>query len=213
MVTNQKTLNMKQYRFSSLLLAMGVAAMAASCNDNSKTAETGDSTSMTTATTPDNSTTTTTNSSNDYSAYATELENNSASGRYLNPRTGKAYKKLTVNRETGEVTDENNQPVWRYVDSDNWWVYGLDDEDWTWRHMGDAKMDNNNLMYKDDAGAWVDYDKRWKTDDEGVTKSWKTKDGNTKIKVSKDGDIKIKDENGKTKYDADDNKIKTDSSK
>ena len=45
-----------------------------------------------------------------------------------------------------------------------------------------------------------------------VAEDWKKKYGDTKVKVSKDGDIKVKDENGKIKYDADDKKIKTDTS-
>jgi uncharacterized protein (DUF2147 family) len=57
------------------------------------------------------------------------------------------------------------------------------------------------------------YDDRWKKEDEKMTKDWKTKHGNTKIKISKDGDIKVKDESGKVKYDADDNKMKVDTSK
>ena len=73
-------------------------------------------------------------------------------------------------------------------------------------------MDKDQLTYKDESGNWVNYDKRWKSDDEKFSKSWKTKSGDTKIKFGKDGDIKIKDESGKTKYDADDNKVKTDSS-
>lgn len=201
---------MKQMKIFSLVLALGAATIT-SCNDDTdNTSANPDSASINT-TASDNAVTTNT-TENDYSAYATELETNSPSGRYYNPRTGKAYKKLTVNRETGEVMDENNQPVWRYVDSQNWWVYGLDDDDWTWRNMGEAKMEKDQLMYKDANGNWVTYDKRWKTDDDNVGKAWKTKSGDTKIKVSKDGDIKVKDESGKVKYDADDNKVKTDSS-
>jgi hypothetical protein len=196
---------MKQNKILSFAMALGVVALASCGNDANNTADNADSTAAATTNTTVNT------STGDYSAYADELETNSAQGRYYNPKTGKAYKKLTVNRETGEVTDENNQPVWRYVDSQNWWVYGLDDEDWTWKRSGEAKMDKDQLMYKDDSGNWVSYDTRWKIDDENIDKSWKTKSGDTKIKVSKDGDIKIKDENGKVKYDADDNKIKTDS--
>ncbi len=195
---------MKQNKILSFAMALGVAALASCGNDANTTADNADSTAA-------NTTVNTNTSTGDYAAYADELETNSTQGRYYNPKTGKAYKKLTVNRETGEVTDENNQPVWRYVDSQSWWVYGLDDEDWTWKQSGEAKMDKDQLMYKDDNGNWVSYDTRWKTDDEKIDKSWKTKSGDTKIKVSKDGDIKIKDKSGKVKYDADDNKVKTDS--
>ena len=200
---------MKKYSILNLVAALGLVAFV-SCNDSSKTADANDT--ANTANT-DNTAANTSTSTGDYSAYADELEKNSAQGRYVNPRTGKAYSKLTVNRNTGEVTDESNEPVWRYVDTQNWWVYGVDDADWTWEQMGEAKMDNNVLVYKDENGNWVSYDKRWKMADENVGKSWKTKSGDTKIKFSKDGDIKVKDESGKTKYDADYNKVKTDTSK
>lgn len=196
------------------LLAAGAITLASCSNSEQDTTAAND-----TNTRADNTasgingsaaTTETASSTGDYAAYANELETGSAQGRYINPRTGKAYKKLSVNRETGEVMDENNQPVYRYVDNTNWWVYGLDDSDWTWRRMGEAKMDQDRLTYKNDSGSWVDYDARWKTDDDKMGKSWKTKSGDTKIKVDKDGDIKIKNEDGKVKYDADDNKVKTD---
>jgi len=32
---------------------------------------------------------------------------------------------LTINRNTGEITNENNEPVWRYVDKRTWRVYGV----------------------------------------------------------------------------------------
>jgi hypothetical protein len=197
---------MKKYSIFNLVAALGLMAFV-SCNDSSKTANTNDTTG-----TPADNTANTATSTSDNSAYADELEKNSSTGRYVNPKTGKAYSKLTVNRSTGEITDENNEPVWRYVDTQNWWVYGVDDADWTWEQMGEAKMDNDKLMYKDDKGNWVTYDTRWKTTDENIGKTWKTKSGDTKIKFGKDGDIKVKDESGKTKYDADDNKIKTDTS-
>jgi hypothetical protein len=197
---------MKKYSIFNLVAALGLMAFV-SCNDSSKTANTND----TSNTTTDNTANTATSTS-DNTAYADEIEKNSSQGRYVNPRTGKAYSKLTVNRTTGEITDENNEPVWRYVDTQNWWVYGVDDADWTWEQMGEAKMDKDMLMYKDENGNWVSYDKRWKTSDENIGKSWKSKSGDTKIKFGKDGDIKVKDESGKTKYDADDKKVKTDSS-
>jgi hypothetical protein len=49
-------------------------------------------------------------------------------------------------------------------------------------------------------------------EDEKMMTDWKTKNGGTKIKISKDGDIKVKNESGKVKYDGDDNKMKKDSS-
>lgn len=185
-------------------MALGFAALI-SCNNSADTsASNSDSTS--------NSMAGGNTSTSNYSAYADEIEKNSSEGNYINPRTGKAYGKLTVNRETGEITDENNEPVWRYVDRRTWWVYGVDD-DWYWTKLGEAKMDNDLLLYKDNSGNWVTYEKAWSTDDETINKTWKAKSGDAKIKFDKDGDIKYKDDSTRVKYDADDNKIKTDSSK
>lgn len=194
---------MKQNKVFTLLVAFGLIAFASCNNSTDSTASNEDSigTNNTTAT-----------SSDDYAAYADRIEQNSSKGYYLNPRTGKAYNKLTVNRSTGEITDENNEPVWRYVDTRNWWVYGVDD-DWNWRKLGEAKKDNNQLMYRDDNGNWVSYDQRWKADDDNINKEWKMKSGDTKIKFDEDGDIKLKDDSSSVKYDASDNELKTDSSK
>lgn len=195
---------MKQNTIFSFLMALGFAALV-SCNNSSNTTANNKDSLGTTVT--DNTST----STGDYSAYADEIEKNSATGVYVNPKTGKAYGRLHVNRTTGEVTDENNEPVWRYVDTRNWWVYGVDD-DWNWRKLNEAKMGNSNqLLYLDDNGNWVTYDAYWKPRDENLDKTWKSKSGDMKIKFGKDGDVKMKDESGKTKYDADDNKVKTDS--
>lgn len=191
-------------------MVLGSLVFVSCSNDSNTSSANTDSTTVTNIGTENASTNT---STTDYAAYADEIENNSAKGRYINPKTGKAYKKLSVNRTSGEITDENNEPVWRYVDSENWWVYGLDDSDWTWRHVGEAKMNKDQLSYQDESGSWVNYDKRWKTKDEDMSKSWKAKSGDAKIKFDKDGDIKYKDDSTRIKYDADDNKIKTDSSK
>ncbi|MFL5811918.1 MAG: hypothetical protein ACJ749_20510 [Flavisolibacter sp.] len=151
------------------------------------------------------------NSTNDYSGFADDIEKNSAAGRYLNPKTGKPMK-LKVNRTTGAVTNaETNEPVWRYVDNTNWWVYGLDD-DYYWDKLGEARMESNKLQYKDSSDKWVDYDAMWKSNDETLSKTWKTNADGIKIKFGKDGDIKVKDKTGTTKYDASSDKIKTDSS-
>lgn len=196
---------MKQNKIFTLLGTVAIAGFI-SCNDSSET----------TATNADSAglnNTTANVSTDNYSAYADEIENNSSSGNYINPKTGKAYSKLKVNRETGEITDENNEPVWRYVDRRTWWVYGVDD-DWYWTKLGEAKLDNDQLLYKDESGNWVSYDKAWSNNnDETINKSWKSKSGDAKIKFGKDGDIKYKDDSTRIKYDADDNKIKTDSSK
>lgn len=198
----------------SLLVAASAFGFTACNNSSDDKAGMSDTAGAVTATTEGSAATgSSATSTGDYSAFADSVERNSQSGYYLNPRTGKPIR-LKVNRSSGEITDETTgEPVWRYVDNRNWWVYGIDDSDWYWDTMGEAKMDKDQLMYKTDEGKWSNYDTYWKTKDENITKSWKSKSGNTKIKVGKDGDIKIKDESGKTKYDADDNKIKTDSSK
>jgi hypothetical protein len=196
---------MTQNKIFTLLMALGVATFVSCNNSSDTTADNSDSTGATS--TAENST-----STSNYSAYADEIEKNSSEGNYINPKTGKAYGKLKVNRETGEITDESNEPVWRYVDKRTWWVYGVDD-DWNWTKLGEAKMDNDKLVYKDNSGNWVSYDKAWSTDDETINKTWKAKSGDAKIKFDKDGDIKYKDDSTRVKYDADDNKIKTDSSK
>jgi hypothetical protein len=202
---NQIVRLMKQNKIFTLLMAFGVAVFMSCNNSADTTANNGDSTGA-------NTTTGSSTSTSNYSAYADEIEKNSSEGNYINPKTGKAYGKLTVNRKTGEITDENNEPVWRYVDKRTWWVYGVND-DWYWTKLGEAKMDNDQLLYKDDNGNWVNYDKAWSTDDETINKTWKAKSGDAKIKFDKDGDIKYKDDSTRVKYDADDNKIKTDSSK
>ena len=196
---------MKKTFFSLLAIATVMGFVA--CNNSSDGSTAGD----TTMTSGDTTAVANSNSTNDYSAFADDIEKNSASGRYLNPKTGKSMK-LKVDRTTGVVTDvETNEPVWRYVDNTNWWVYGLDD-DYYWDKLGEAKMETNKLVYKDSGDKWVDYDAMWKGDDENLSKTWKTKSDGVKIKFGKDGDIKIKDKTGTTKYDADDNKVKTDSS-
>lgn len=199
---------MKQNKIFTLLLGFGFAGLVACNNDSNTTADNKDSGNNTAGTNATNTNT----SAGDYSAYADEIEKNSSQGVYVNPRTGKKYSKLTVNRTTGEVTDENNQPVWRYVDTRDWWVYGVDD-DWNWTRLGEAKMESDNLVFKSDDDKWVTYDERWKVKDDDTDQKWKSKPGDAKIKFSKDGDIKIKDKDGKVKYDADDNKVKTDSSR
>jgi hypothetical protein len=196
---------MKQNKIFTLLMVFGIAAFVSCNNSSDTTAGNADSTGT-------NSTVINNTSTSNYSAYADEIEKNSSEGNYINPKTGKAYSKLTVNRETGEITDENNEPVWRYVDKRSWWVYGVDD-DWYWKKLGEAKMDNDQLLYRDNSGNWVTYDKAWSTTDETISKGWKSKSGGAKIKFDKDGDVKYKDDSTKMKYDADDNKIKTDSSK
>lgn len=188
------------------LLAGTLAIGFVACNNDSDSTATSDTTTVVTDTT---TTATTTTSTGSYAAMADSARINSEAGYYLNPRTGKTIK-ISVDPQTGARTNaETGEPVWRYVDKRTWWVYGGDN----WDTIGTARMEGDRLVYRTDADKWESYDKRWKADDEKMEKSWKEKYGDTKVKVSKDGDIKIKDESGKVKYDADDDKIKTDSSK
>ncbi len=207
---------MKNKKLSSILFAALSVGFVA-CNNSSETSSTTASDSMT-ATAADSSNmgngnmASASTSTNDYSAFADSVERNSKAGYYLNPRTGKPQH-FKVDRTNGSVTDEQSgEPVWRYVDNRNWWVYGMDDSDWNWNKMGEAKMNNNKIMYKGENDNWSDYDMQWKASDEKIKKTWKTHIGDTKIKVSKDGDIKVKDKTGTVKYDADDKKVKSDSS-
>ena len=179
-----------KWRFLSLCTAAATLLLA-SCDNKGTTAETKDSANTETT----NTATTTTTSEGNYAAMADSVENNSRQGYYLNPRTGKPYTGLKVDRTTGKVTDETGEPVWRYVDRRNWWVYGGND----WRQVGEAKLEGDKIIYKTDDDKWVDYDARWKKDDD----EWKLKEGDTKIKVEKDGDIKIKEGDKKTKIDED----------
>jgi hypothetical protein len=181
-------------------LAVGFVA----CNNDSENTTASD----TTTTITENTATTINTSTTDYAAMADSFNLNSEAGVYLNPRTGRSMK-IKVDPQTGMRTDATTgEPVWRYVDKRTWWVYGGD----SWDSQGEAKMEGNKIMYKGDDDTWVNYDKRWPDDDQ-MQKSWKTKMGDTKIKVGKDGDVKIKDESGKTKIDGDDGKVKIDSSK
>ena len=199
---------MKKNKIIGLLAAASIVLGFTACNNSSD----GTASNDTTTNTIDATTAGTESSTTDYAAFADSVERNSQSGYYLNPRTGKKMT-LKVDRTSGAVSDASTgDPVWRYVDNRNWWVYGLDD-DYTWDAMGEAQMKSDKITYRSDDDKWVDYDVRWKSQDENLSKTWKTKSGDVKIKFGKDGDIKIKDKDGKTKYDADDNKVKTDTTK
>lgn len=192
-------------KFLGFCAAALTVSFAACTNNEGTTSATGDtSTTATTNTTTDVSTTTAT-SETSYAAMADSVERNATAGYYLNPRTGKPYKSLKVDRSTGRITDDAGEPVWRYVDNRNWWVYGDDgmDSSYSWDHVGDAQMEKDKLMYKGDGDKWVDYDTRWKKDDGDQEMKWKSKDGETKIKVEKDGDMKIKQGDEKIKIDED----------
>jgi hypothetical protein len=189
---------MKKQFFS--LFAASVVLGLVACNGN------GDNQAAADSLTTDSSTVTTT-ASGDYAAKADSIRINSEQGVYLNPKTGKPVK-LHMDVSTGAVTNaETGEPVWRYVDRRNWWVYGGED----WNQIGEAKMDNDKLVYKTDDDRWVTYDERWSTEDVKLEKDWKAKYGDTKIKVGKDGDVKVKDESGKTKVDGKTGEVKKDS--
>jgi len=202
---------MKQ-RILGFCAAAVIVGLTACSNDGGSASNTNDSASTATNTTTGTETTTsTTTSEGAYAAMADSVERNSQQGYYLNPRTGKAYNNLKVDRSTGRITSEAGEPVWRYVDRRNWWVYGGDN----WGQVGEAKMQGEKLMYKGDNDQWVDYDARWKKDDGDMEKKWKSENGDAKMKVEKDGDIKIKDGDTKIKHDADEGetKIKSDGKK
>lgn len=198
---------MKKISFFSLLAALSVGFVA--CNNDSEGTASTDTTTTTTTTETTGTAATTSTSTGNYAALADSARINSEAGNYLDPKTGKAIR-ISVDPQTGARTNaETGEPVWRYVDKRTWWVYGGDN----WDTIGQARMQGNKVEYRTDNDKWQSYDQRWKSDDEKMEKEWKQKYGDTKVKVSKDGDIKVKDESGKVKYDADDNKIKTDSSK
>ena len=196
-------------QFLSVAIVAGMAFGVIACSNNAS--ETASSDSASTTNTMGNTETTTATSTGDYAAMADTVERNSQQGYYLNPRTGKAYNNLKVDRSTGRVSTEAGEPVWRYVDNRNWWVYGYDNNNSNWRQMGEARMDNDRLMYKGDGDQWVDYDTRWKKDDGILEDEWKKKTEDGKMTVEEDGDVKIKKEDGtKIKKEADgDLKIKT----
>jgi hypothetical protein len=215
-----KTINMKTRKFYGVL-ALALSAGFAACNNDGDTTSSTDTVSTSTTTTDattsttDNTATTTATSTNNYAALADTFRTNSEAGNYLDPRTGKSMR-IRIDTATGTRYNEStNQPVWRYVDKRTYKVYGGDDNNSMWDTVGTARMQNNRLEYLDSGSTdkWVNYDKRWKIKDDKLNNDWKMKSGDTKIKVSKDGDVKIKDESGKVKYDADDDKIKTDKEK
>jgi len=193
------------------LVAASLALGFTACNNDSETSSTTtDTTSTGTVSTMDaNASSNSATSNQDYTALADTFRMNSDAGNYLDPKTGKSIK-ISVDPSTGtRYNTETNEPVWRYVDRRTWWVYGGNN----WDSMGTAKMENNKIMYRGDNDSWETYDNRWKNDDMKMQDEWKKKYGDTKIKISKDGDIKVKDEDGKVKYDGNSGKVKTDSSK
>jgi hypothetical protein len=188
-------------KFLSFCAAAALAISFTACSNTSTSSENADTSSTTTTSTETAGTTpvTTTTSENRYAAMADSVERNSQQGYYLNPKSGKPYKSLKVDRTTGAVTDDAGEPVWRYVDNRNWWVYGGDN----WEHMGDAKMEGEKLTYKSDGDKWVDYDTRWKNDDMDMDRKWKESNNGMKVKTEADGDVKMKDGDTKIKMETD----------
>jgi hypothetical protein len=175
------------------LLATGIALSFAACNNSADNSATNDTTAI------DSNSVTTVTSSNNYAARVDSVNMNVSAGNYLNPRTGKAYTKLNVDANTGKITDESGQPVRRYVDRRNWWVYDTD----LWDTVGSAQWKNNQLWYRGDNGDWVEYDKRW-TDD-NMSMGDTSTSGNTKVD---DNGNKVKDDNLKVKVADDGKKVK-----
>ncbi|HEV7332685.1 MAG TPA: hypothetical protein VGN63_16720 [Flavisolibacter sp.] len=193
-------------QFLNVAIVAGLALGAVACSNDGADTALND----TAASSTDNIETTTTTSTGEYAAMADSVERASQQGYYLNPRTGQPYTNLKVDRSTGRVTTEAGEPVWRYVDNRNWWVYSWDPATDNWNQTGEARMQNNTLQFRDDSDNWVNYDARWKKDDGILEDEWKKETENAKVKVEEDGDTKIKYEDGtKVKQDEDGTKIKT----
>ncbi|RYZ21687.1 MAG: hypothetical protein EOO16_12120 [Chitinophagaceae bacterium] len=147
---------MKKVQWLGLASFLAVLTACNSGNDNNAN---GDSTAVTTTTT-----TTENSSTGNYAALADSFRVNSEAGNYLDARTGKPIRIKYDATARRAVNAETNEPVWRYVDRRTWWVYGPENDNW--RQIGEARMDGSQLKYKSDNDAWVDYDTRWKMDDE-----------------------------------------------
>ncbi|HEU4472962.1 MAG TPA: hypothetical protein VFR58_17835 [Flavisolibacter sp.] len=188
---------MKKNRIFTLLSAVALTGLVACSND---TATTSGADSTTNNGTTDNTAITNTTSSGNYAAMADSFQMNSEAGRYRDVRTGNPIR-ISVDRNTGaKLNAETKEPISRYiyVMDDNWWVYDNEGS-----QLGKARMDNNKLLFEDN-NNWVEYDVKWKNDDDES----KIKAGDTKIKVEKDGDTKIKVGDKKIKTDEDGTKVK-----
>jgi hypothetical protein len=203
-----KTMKQKFFGFCAIAVAVSLAA----CSNDGTSANADDSTSTSTTNTTASTQTTTSTSEGNYAAMADSIERNSQQGYYLNPKTGKKYSSLKVDRSTGRITDESGEQVWRYVDSRNWWVYGdndYNDDMYNWQQVGEAKQEGEKITYKGDDDKWVDYDTKWKVSDDGMKQKMKTADGDKlKIKTDEEGNTKIKVNDEKVKVDKDGNVIK-----
>jgi hypothetical protein len=176
------------------LVAATITLGFAACNSD------GDNTTSTDSTTSTTTDVNTNTSTGNYAAQADSFKINSEAGNYLDAHTGKPIK-IDVDVTTGErVNAETKEPVRYYLDRITWWVYGDD----SWDTIGSARMEGNELRFRDDNDKWVTYDQKWKTDDDEA----KMKSDNSKSKVEKDGDSKIKGDDGKVKNDDDGTKVK-----
>lgn len=162
------------------LLAAGLAMGFMACNNSSNTTSSTDSTSTGTAV-----------SSGNYAARADSVKTNVEAGNYLNPKTGKAYTRLTVDPQTGVLTDESGTPVRRYVDKRTWWVYDA----MSWDTVGSAEQRNGSLWYRNSEGAWVPYEKRWSDD------NMQDQNQTDTTTMSPGSEMKIKTDAGKIKAD------------
>ena len=194
------------------LLAVSTTLGFVACNNEGNETASADTTTTTTTTTATEGTglnTNTNTSTVDYAAMADTFNTGNSQNRYLDARTGKPIR-INVDRQTGRRTNAaTGEPVWRYIDSKTWWIYGGED----WNPMGEARMEGSTLRYKGDNDQWMSYSDRWPNDD-SMMSEWKSKNGNIKTEVEKDGDTKYKDGNLKIKTEKDgDIKIKTEDGK
>jgi len=199
---------MKKKLFSFFAAALAIGAVA--CNSEGDGTAAADSTSTTTETTSDNAAKGSNTSTVDYAAMADTFNMGNSQNRYLDPKTGQPIR-ITVDPQTGRRTNAaTGEPVWRYIDSKTWWVYGGDD----WQPLGEARMEGSTIRFRGENDQWLSYDERW-PNDQSVMTEWKSKNADgSKMKVDKDGDTKYKDENMKIKTEKDgDIKIKTEDGK
>ena len=192
---------MKQATWLSLVT---MTAVLTACNGNSKNETAVDSTVTTsTATTA----TTATNTAN-YAAMADTFRVNSEAGNYLDAKTGKPIRIKYDVATRRAVNEESSQPVWRYVDRRNWWVYGANNDNW--QQVGEARMQGSSLQYKSSSDDnWIDYDARWRDEDmrmmhdssSGNMSSGSTSTSSEGSEMDANGKVKVKDNGNKVKDD------------
>jgi hypothetical protein len=194
-MTETNTFIMEKKFFFSLIAGCVALGMVA-CNNSSNSTSSTDSTSTDSLGSMANTSTSTSN----YAARADTVKTNVAAGNYINPKTGKAYTNINVDQNTGALTDESGAPIRRYVDKRTWWVYDTD----KWDTIGSARMQGNNLMYRDANGKWVTYDKAWTDDMNNSSMNNQSSDSN--MTTSDNPKIKVSDKGNKIKIKNTDNK-------